>query len=310
MPHWTRRILLEADGGAGGGSDAAPASTNDVTFAGKFKSAEALEQGFVELRGSMELDKIEVLVGDKGAFTNHQQLERAYLDLEKARSKSKPADPPKPGSGDQAASGELDLSGGTSGDGAGDDGDIDVPTLMERAGLELSALETQFSQKGKLTDEQYAAIRKAHPSFANVKDNVFRAMVDQSARGMILEGQQVAQAQQALHSSIAKSLDVEPAKLRETIAEMGKSVPDDKKAAIQRALNDPEMAELAVEKLTQYHRDAVGAGNSRPILPGDNRPGRPAGIRTVKDLKERLGDKNRRPGQIKQEDILNQGRFD
>lgn len=309
MTHWRRPILFDPDPGEGGGGNP-PASSSDVSFGGgKFKNPEALETGYNNLRENMGLEKVDALVGEKGQYRDHLALDRAYLDLEKLQGSRKPAE--KPGETKPPVdSGKLDIETH-----AGDDDSIDVPTIIERSGLKLEDLESQWNEHGALTDEQYAAIRKADPSLKNVSKGVLKAMVDQAAKGMILEAEAVSQARAQLHGKLAEKLGVEPSKLVDTLRTMGASVPAGEREAINKALNDSSLAELAVEKIIAYHRNANGAGGSKPAIPGDA-GNAPAGIRTFEDLstasrRSNEGDMNaaRSIGAMRTEDILQHGRF-
>lgn len=274
------RILFAPDPPDGGGGDPAPTPTPEptpVVFAGKYHSPEDLESGFSELRTAMGLDKIDTpLVGDKGLYRDHVALERGYKDLAAIQSRGKPKDEPKPPA---APAPDLNV------DPAKDD-PIDVGKIISASGLDLAALETQYKANGKLTDEQYAAIRKADPSLANVKTGVLKAMVDSAAKGMLLEAETVNQAKTALHDKLAAKVGVNREELSDRLKVMGASVPAAERAGINKALADPELAELAVEKIVAYHRAATGAGDG--TIPGDGGAGATGAIRSYADLRKAI----------------------
>lgn len=283
-----------------------PVSSDDVSFGGgKYKTPDALEQGFNELRGSMGLDKIDgPLVGDKGLFRDHVALDKAYLDLQKIQSRGKPAGDAKPKPSDAKPGdkpGELSIDA--------DDSDIDVDNILERSGLKFDALEEQWTKSGKLTDEQYAAIRKVNPGLS-------KKMIDHIAKGMVLEAQATASAQIALHEKLATKLNVTRAELQQTLITMGASVPAAERKALNEALNDSRFAELAVEKIVAYHRAATGSDGSKPTITGDGGGGTPAGIRSYGDLRKTVREAEegnnaarRALGKLSVDQILEHGRF-
>lgn len=139
-------------------------TTPTPLFAGKFKTAEDLDKGYREVRktiadkhGLDPLPENVTLIGDGGLFKDAATLEEAYKKSARLIGVRGQDEKPPP-------AGDLKIEAGD--DKTAIEDSADVPTLVEKAGLKMSELAEQFTTTGDLSDEQYAAIRKARPSLS------------------------------------------------------------------------------------------------------------------------------------------------
>ena len=257
-----------------------PTETNaspkgEVTFAGKFKTPEALETGYREVRKTIAekhgLDTIPdnaVLVGDKGLFKDHAALEAAYKKTERLVGvateppKNKAETPPKD-AGLGIKPNEVPL----------EDEDVDLPATVSKAGLKMDELEKQFAEHGKLTDEQYAAIKKVRPGMSKRDINdvaeglaakgALRQRVVTELRGKIVEmvgGEQ--QLETLRNEEVAKEY-LTPAEIKD----------------FNRRIEDPALALGAYSELNRrYAAHVQKGGNGGSPVAGD-------GIRSTGPIK-------------------------
>lgn len=244
-----------------------PPNSGAVLFAGKYKSPEDLEQGFREIHKPLGLDEIpgdRKLVGQGGMYTDHSALESAYKTFEKLLSTRAVTSPPPPPPGEG-----LKIGGG-------EDANLDVPDLITKAGLKAEDLEKQWTEKNDLTDEQYAAIRKARPSLT-------KGDIKAIAEGMAAKAALAAQTQQAIRADAVQVAGGEK-ELNGLLAWAKTGFNAAEQADLNRRLGDPNLYKGALQQIAAAHRAALGAGNAQPLVGGTPASGSP--VNTASDIFE------------------------
>ena len=193
-----------------------------------------------------------------GKFENVDALATAYTELEKKLGErgGKPAEttpePAKP-----APRGPLDF--GTAAP-AVEDEDIDVPTLITKSGLKLDDVVKQWSDKGDLTPEQFAAIRKASPGTSN-------AVIRHIADGLQAKAKLITYEQQAIRGKLAGMVGGDD-KFQMMMDTASTYIPTEQMAGLQALLNNPATAEAAWAVIMQHHAKKGGYEGSRPLVTG------------------------------------------
>jgi len=172
---------------------------------------------------------------------------------------------------------------------ASDDATID--TVLEAAGLTREQVAASWVENdGKLTDEQYAALRE--------KAKLGRRLVDSTIGTMIGRAAQQIQAAQASCTELAGG-----EKQLANLLEFGKTLPPADQAFFNGLGKRPETMVQAVEWLLAKHTTAVGAGKAQPLVGGDGAGSAGAGaFKTQGELMAAQGDPrwNRDPEYTKQ----------
>lgn len=237
-----------------------PPGQPNLQYAGKYATVEALEQGYREIRkplGLSELPADSKLFGDGGMFRDVKALESAYRDMDTLlSSRSKPAEKPTP-PGDGLSIPQDDPKAGEP---APEPSDFDVPEIITKAGLKPEDLEQAWTEKGDLTPEQYAAIRKAQPGLTN-------ATIKAIARGMAAEAALHA-SQQAQIKAEATSIAGGQQQLEALLAFAKTEFSGAERADLNRRLADPALFKGALQQITAAHREKVGAGKAQPLING------------------------------------------
>lgn len=248
------------------------APKTETLFAGKYKSPEELEKGFREIRktnsdkfGIEPLSEAAVLTGDKGVFKDHAALEAAYKAQERlagmgtreAKSEPKPdakSVPNQPEIKIESRSGNTDPP----------DSDEDVPTLVSKAGLKMDDLEKQFIEKGDLTDEQYAAIRKARPSLS-------KSDIKFIANGMVAQAKLGQQIKSQTYQEAVKTAGGET-QLKTLLHEdtLKQFYSPEEIADLSRRVTNPALAIGAIKDIMARHSAHVGSGGN--VIKGDSIP--------------------------------------
>lgn len=275
MPGWMRRAMLSPDPDPAAGDDPKddPKPDDKKVWAGKYKTPVDLEKGYAELRKTAGLSEIKgKLVGKDGHFVSYDALEQAYKDAETLHRK-KPdhkTDPePKP-KDDAKPDDDLNLE-------SPKDEDESVAALVKKAGLDAAELERQFLDNGKLTPEQYAAIRKVRPGLSN-------AIIDSIAQGMALRAKAEIDARRQIRTEIGTMLGCDADEVQARLSVMAASVPDDERPDLAQRLNDPRRYKGAVRDILAFHAEKTGSGGD-DLSRGTGKP--PSG-KGAKDRKEYL----------------------
>jgi hypothetical protein len=184
-----------------------------------------------------------------GKYKNPDELEKGYIELQKKIGQPKAPAP----DGDTLKLGDVAV------DEIPDT--ADVGAILERAGLKPEDVSKSFAETGKLSDEQYKAIK--------AKLGLPRAAVDQ-----FLEGQQAqitvrAQAQQRIKTEAAAIVGGE-AELTNLLANAKSFVPADEIEDINARLGDPKRFKGALRDVLEYRKASVGAGKSAPLVSGES----------------------------------------
>lgn len=182
-----------------------------------------------------------------GRFKSAEELEKSYVELEKKFSSTRPAKPDSM----QIAPPEVEDN-------------ADIPTLIEKAGLNTADLETHWTEHGKLSDEQYTAIRKVRPGLS-------KRDVDFIAEGLQAKGM-LADIKMRDVNSQCEVVAGGAAQLKSLLAQAATFVEPAEQPAINKLLKDPATAKAAVRVLMQMHADSAGAGKSKPLIGGSSIP--------------------------------------
>lgn len=228
-------------------------------FAGKFTDEKALAKGINELRGTLGYTPLANPIGEDGTYKTPEEAEADYKALSKLIGAKAPAKPPDGKPAEPLKIGDVDV-------------EADVPTILTKAGLQLTDLEQQFIKDGDLTDEQYKAIQKARPSLT--KPDI-KLIAEGMAAKAILAGNAV---------NTAKSEAAQIAGGEEQLATLLQSASSfltpTERDDFNRRLQDPKLTVSAVKDLAARHAQAVGAGG------GIVRGGTPAGPSLPKNSTE------------------------
>ncbi len=249
------------------GSAQAGSGEQPTLLAGKYKTEADLHKGISELAGKLEMAELV-----PAAFKDAEHAESVYKALSRhqgrlsainnppADGEDKPLEIPKPGSGDDGAS------------------DMTAIQVMEKAGLDGTKIAQQWKKDGKLTDEQYEAIRKIKPAYSKQDINEYIAGLE--ARAQIQ--------QQAQHQAKRHAAELAGGKLKDdgtidtapldNLLKFAAILPEHRRADLNERLGDPRRYEGAVKELLAEHREAVGAGRSNPLI----EEGMPTGGDTVR----------------------------
>lgn len=234
---------------------ATPPAESTKKFAGKYDTPEALEQGFREIHKPLGLDEIpadQKLYGEGGMFTDITKLEQGYKSYAKLLDgrKAAPAPDAKPNTDPLQIKPSATET----------DAEIDVPTFLTKAGIDVAALETTFVEKGDLTPEQYAAIQKARPGMS-------KADIKLIADGMVAKSAMAAQAQAAIKTEAVKLAGGDQ-QLESLLAWAGTTLKGAELDDMNRRLGNPQLYKGAIQQLMSAHREAVGAGGSNSLITG------------------------------------------
>ena len=239
-------------------------------LAGTFETPEALKQGLVEIHKK--------LFGDDAAIPTYADVaaeEKAYKALHstlgKVTAPPKKEDPPviKPGEDPLKIGAELDI---------GDDADLDA--VLKKAGLNGPDLATQWKKDGKLTDEQYAALKKVGypPKIANTvmegevakAENMIRVRLDIRSKGAAVVGGE--------------------AQLKNLDSWAAANMPKERLESLRKMVAaDPAVYPEVISLMASAHKEAVGAGKATALITGDSggAPSYPKNAKELADLQRR-----------------------
>lgn len=213
----------------------------ETLLAGKFRTPEALAQGYNEIRGKLGMPMLptdQPLTGEGGIFTNTQALERIYRDHETMLGQRKQAGPPAeaPQEPAEESPGKLEIPDQPE---ATPD-DVDVAGILQKASLTSEDITQQWTENGKLTDDQYAAIKKAVPGVTNAMINQF--IEYQSAAHQL----QATTAQQA----VTKAAEIAGGEQQlNNMLQWASDLPAPQKTDLNRRLQDPQLYQGAMLEL-------------------------------------------------------------
>lgn len=228
-----------------------------VKFADKFASPEEFGKGINEARTKLGLDPHDENAppfGEGSVYATVEIAESAYKDFERLiTNQSKPKEDPKPKPKGDKPSG-LKLAS----DPVEPDDDATIDQVLEKAGLDGEELATTFKADGKLSGEQYEALKKIGYPRSTV--NAFMqgqqstaALAEAEQAGMRKSGVAIAGGNEQWDNLTAwakTNYDAdERADLDERLAKAGRY-----KGAIKQMLSD--------------HREAMGAGKAQPLISG------------------------------------------
>lgn len=235
---------------------------NPQLFAGKYQTPEALSQGYADLRGKLGLQPIEgVAFGNGGMFSSVTALERGYKDMEAMLGRQQPAPASSPAES-QATENPLAIP-----EGQQQPADETVEAVLARAGMKAEDLATTYQQDGKLTEQQYQSLKAAgYP----------KPVVDAYVQGQVAQGQLRENQQGQIRNQATEMVGGE--QQLNTLLQWASSMPDVRKADINRRLGDPSLYAGALTELQAEHSRAVGAGNARPLIEGTHSSTSAAGL--------------------------------
>ena len=291
------RFAPEGEGGGGapeGGTDTTQATDQGgEKFAGKYEGHDQALQGVNEARQKIGLDPIESnLYGEGGVFADQKAAEQHYKDLTAImRNNGKGGDQqtdPKPDPPADAKGGEAKPEGETSVELGGDDAtetpdNLTVEQVVEKAGLDMQTLGEQYEQHGKLTDEQYEALKKVDPTMTPRN-------VNQIAEGRLAQAKMEQRQAEETKQSVFSMVGGEQA--YQNLAQWAKQ----NLTQAEQQWYDQQVAgenvtqqsiEGAVTWLKQKHANATGSSNAGHLANGDGSAG-PTKPNTPKEIKALL----------------------
>lgn len=230
-------------------------------FAGKYESEDAFAKGINEARKALGLDEVETVIGEGGLYSSPEAAERGYKDLTKLLRTTKPPETdPAMKLGEETETQPDDAAS--------------PEQILQKAGLNFADLEKQYTEDGKLSDEQYKAIQKARPGLS-------RELIDSMADGMMAKAQMVRAEQGRMRAEAADLVGGED-NLTELLKNARSFVPADEIEDVQQRLSDPKRFKGAIRDLKEFHAKAVGSDKAKPLAGG----GGPGGQVGAKDSVE------------------------
>lgn len=247
---------------------------NTNLFAGKYESPDALVEGFKQLRGKMGLPDLTVPpFGKDGLYADVTGLEAGYKDLESMMGRMGQQQPKdqkaqSTGDGDEPAD-DLKISEPNA-------DDVDLDQILGRAGLDAKAMGEQWQKDGKLSDDQYAALKKiGYPP----------KVVDIFMRGTIAEAN-LAQVTQQQIQQRAATIAGGQEQLKTVLQWAAGSYKPEQIQSLNSQLASPGQYEHALKAILYDYNAASGSTGSRPLISGDNPPTHSAGFNDHRDFIE------------------------
>ena len=210
-------------------------------FAGKYEGEAAFRTGLNEARKAGGLapygEKVK-LIGEDGVYATPELAEADYGRYTSLIKPATPASPtnPKP----------LQIGGELT--------DEDGPEqILERAGLADKDVAEQFQKNGKLTDEQYAAIRKINPGYG-------KKIADEIVKGRIAIAQVSAMRLNTVIDEASKPFGGKEAFDKFLRVTAPQFLTTEQQAAYSKMLNDPATTVAAAQTLKTLHAAHLGGG--------------------------------------------------
>jgi len=219
-------------------------------YAGKYADESAFRNGLNEARKMSGLDPLSEkvkLIGEDGVFATRESAEKEYGKYVSFGSKGK-APEAAPTTQPLVIGGELTDSDGPD-------------QILSRAGLDKKDIAEQFTKEGKLTDDQYAKIRKVNPGYG-------RAIADKIVAGEIaLAKIQQMELNAVLSDAAAPFGGIEQFKtfLKEVAPQF---LSTEQAAYFTQQLNNSKTAAMAAKTLKVMHAEHVGTAGTKPIASG------------------------------------------
>ena len=272
--------MAESEATPDAGAVAAPEQQTDETkIAGKYADQATFETSLVEARKTLGLADLPAdlpIIGENGVFRTLEAAEANYADLDKLINSRQPAKPAATAPADLAITKPEET------------GEETIEQVLAATGLDGEQLAQQFQEHGKLTADQYAALKKRGYS---------AALVDMTMRGLQAEAQAVMDRSTAAVTQAQQIAggETQEQTLREWAAY---NMPPDWLADWNQQVEQnpgryPDMMAL----IKQKHTEAVGATNTRPLVGGSVPAGGASGFTSslelqtaVKEAKTKHGD--------------------
>lgn len=202
-----------------------------------------------------------------GKYTSVEDLEKGYVELEKKLGQAKPSP-----SGKSAGIAPIEAPKA--------DDDFDTSTLIDRAGLDPEEVVQSWKDNGgKLTDEQYAALRKVNPALGRKMVNDYmRVMADNAELQQIRVDRAVTEAE----SVAGGKTQLET--LRQWYAANGDASQRDRLNGMLKG--NPSFYPDYVRIIAQAHAAAVQSGGARPLIGGGSTAAQGGIPATAKEFSE------------------------
>lgn len=212
-------------------------------IAGKFKDEAAFQQGAAELfkhRG-VPLPEKAVLYGEGGFFRDREAAVKFYSHVQGTPTPEVPQQPAAPQYGD----------------------DADYGTILKTAGVDLQAVSEKFARDGKLSDADYAAIKKALPGATKkVIDDQFATAHE--AFKLKNEAHVKFQSEVKTRFDSIMGGDAQASNVMEFV----KTLPEKVVADLDRRLKDPDLWEGAALEMRSMYDRKTGADKIAPLVTG------------------------------------------
>jgi hypothetical protein len=184
-----------------------------------------------------------------GKYKTVEDLEKSYVELQKKLGGPKP-----PADADAL---KIDTTPAPKVEEIPDTADLGV--VLEKAGLKQEEVAKAFGETGKLTDDQYKAIKN--------KYGLPRAAVDQFMAGQAAQAAVQTITQKQIRAEAATIAGSEEA-LTALLSTAKDFVPADEIEDINARLADPKRFKGALRDVMEFHKAGVGAGKSKPLVGG------------------------------------------
>lgn len=222
---------------------AAEAPKTPDLIAGKFKDDAAFQQGFGELLKSrgVPLPEKAVLYGEGGTFSSRDAAVAFYNHVQGTQAAKPSEAPTAPQYGD----------------------DADYGTILKTAGVDLQTVSEKFAKDGKLSDADYAAIKKAIPGATRkVIDDHFSV----AHEAFKLKNEAHVKFQTEVKTRFDSIMGGDDQ--AKNVMAFVQTLPEKVVADLDRRLKDPDLWEgAALEMRTMYDRK-TGADKIAPLVTG------------------------------------------
>lgn len=232
-----------------------PSDKKETLIAGKYKDQAAFETGIRELYKTRGIPLAEgrELIGEKGRWSSVDEAETEYKFLASHRLENGAENP---------LSDDDDLQG-----------------ILKKAGIKAEDFTAKWSEGKKISDDHFAAIKKVAPSMTR---KLAEETVASIYKAQQIEAEQLARIQMDVKNR-AISIAGGEEQLNTLLNHFAPTLPPAIIQDLQRRLDDPQLAEGAVQELATRYQNKHGT-NAVPIVLGSGIPSGPGPITNASEL--------------------------
>ena len=243
-------------------------------LAGKYASVEELQKGIREASSKLGLlaPPDGELVGDGKTFKDVASAEAYYKNIQKMISAGRPAPAATPPG---APVEPLKIGGDALPE------DAPPEAVLQRAGLTMEEIGTQWRKSGALTDDQYAKIQAADSRLSKLAPTAARSIINQTIKGEVSTAELTNMRRSAVQAEAAQIVGgVE--QLQTLLREAQTFVPAADRAGFDKLLDNASTMTAAVRTLKQMQAEHNKTAGSGSIASGSI-PSGSSGPKTVRE---------------------------